>query len=331
MNTNVNSPAEGSTDSIIIQLLAEMREQRSAYREEQLLAARERRSVHRWNLALKSVLIVGPLAGAAMYFATATGFSFGPFGDVIGVVEIKGEIKDGALASADKIVPALEAAFKNSRVKEVVMKIDSPGGAPVEAERIISALVNYKEKYPKPVTAVIGNLGASAAYMAAMHADRIVAGKYSLVGSIGAILAPWQLDKAIAQVHVSQRVYASGRLKAFLNPFTPVTSDADAKASALVSKVGGAFVQDLLARRGTRLRRDVDFGTGEVWSGMEARTLGLIDEVGTMESFALAHAKLKVFNFGPHDSGFGDLSSLFVGSLLSSLSDASLRSSFQFR
>ena len=119
MNTNINSTAEGKSDAIIIQLLAEMREQRSAYREEQLLAARERRSVHRWNLALKSVLIVGPLAGAAMYFATATGFSFGPFGDVIGVVEIKGEIKDGALASADKIVPALEAAFKSSHVKKL--------------------------------------------------------------------------------------------------------------------------------------------------------------------------------------------------------------------
>lgn len=109
MNANVKSAAEGSANSIILQLLAEMREQRSAYREEQLLAARERRSVHRWNLALRSVLIIGPLAGAALYFATATGFSLGPFGDVIGVVEIKGEIKDGALASAERVVPALEA------------------------------------------------------------------------------------------------------------------------------------------------------------------------------------------------------------------------------
>jgi len=329
MNTNANSAAEGNSDSIVIQLLAEMREQRSAYREEQLLAARERRSVQRWKLALKAVLVIGPLAGAAMYFATATGLSFGPFGDVIGVVEIKGEIKDGALASADKIVPALEAAFKNTRVKQVVLKIDSPGGAPVEAERIISAIVTYKQKYPKPVTAVIGNLGASAAYMAAMHADRIVAGKYSLVGSIGAILAPWQLDKAIAQLKVSQRVYSSGRLKAFLNPFTPLTNEADAKATELVNKVGSAFVQDLQQQRGRHLKAGVDFGTGEVWSGMEAKAIGLVDEIGTMESVVGAETRLKEFNFGPRDEGFASLGGRFVGAIFSAVSDARVRSAIQ--
>lgn len=331
MNTNINSTAEGKSDAIIIQLLAEMREQRSAYREEQLLAAKERRSVHRWNLALKAVLIIGPLAGAAMYFATATGFSFGPFGDVIGVVEIKGEIKDGALASADKIVPALEAAFKNSRVKQVVLKIDSPGGAPVEAERIISAIVSFKQKYPKPVTAVIGNLGASAAYMAAMHADRIVAGKYSLVGSIGAILAPWRLDKAIGQLKVSQRVYTSGRLKAFLNPFTPLTEESDAKATELVNKVGGAFVQDLQQQRGRRLKSGIDFGTGEVWSGMEAKAIGLVDEIGTVETVVGGTSNLREFNFGPREDAFSSLGSRAMTSIFSSLSDFQARSSFQFK
>lgn len=331
MNTNISSTTEGTSDAIVIQLLAEMREQRSAYREEQLLAAKERRSVHRWNLALKAVLIIGPLAGAAMYLATATGFSFGPFGDVIGVVEIKGEIKDGALASADKIVPALEAAFKNSRVKEVILKVDSPGGAPVEAERIISALVNYKEKYPKPVTAVIGNLGASAAYMAAMHADRIVAGKYSLVGSIGAILAPWQLDKAIAQFRVSQRVYSSGRLKAFLNPFTPLTSESDAKATELVNKVGGAFLQDLQQQRGQHLKAGVDFGTGEVWSGMEAKSLGLVDEIGTMETVVGNKVQLKQYNFGPHERGFENFGGRFIGEALTTLGDFQSLAPLQFR
>lgn len=320
-----------SRDSLVFQLLEEIREQRKAYREELLLGAAERRTVHRWNLALKSVLIIGPIAGAAMYFAMATGFSFGPFSDVIGVVEIKGEIKDGALASADKIVPALKAAFKDNHVKEVVLKIDSPGGAPVEAERIISALVNYKEKYPKPVTAIIGNLGASAAYMAAMHADRIVAGKYSLVGSIGAILAPWQLDKAIAQLKVSQRVYTSGRLKAFLNPFTPLTSESDAKATELVNKVGSAFVQDLQQQRGSHLKAGVDYGTGEVWSGMEAKALGLVDEIGTMETVMGAQTKLKEFNFGPRDEGFVGLGGRFVGTIFSAVSDARTRAAIQLR
>jgi protease-4 len=331
MDGETGKVAISDHESVVLQLLAEMREQRKAFKDEQTIAAAERRSVHRWSIALKVVLVLGPLVGAGLYFVSRTGFPFGPFGDVIGVVEIKGEIKDGSLASAERVVPALEAAFKNSHVKEVVLKIDSPGGAPVEAERIVNALKVYKQRYPKPVTAVIGNLGASAAYMAAMHADRIVAGKYSLVGSIGAILAPWQLDKAIAQVKVSQRVYSSGRLKAFLNPFTPLTSESDAKATELVNKVGGAFVQELRSVRGNRLLREVDYGTGEVWSGMEAKALGLVDEIGTFESYLGAQVKFKEYNFGPRDEGIAGLGSQFMASVFSTLSEAKALRSIQLR
>jgi protease-4 len=167
--------------------------------------------------------------------------------------------------------------------------------------------------------------------MAAMHADRIVAGKYSLVGSIGAILAPWQLDKAIAQLKVSQRVYSSGRLKAFLNPFTPLTDESDAKATELVNKVGGAFVQDLHQQRGRHLRANVDYGTGEVWSGMEAKALGLVDDIGTMETVLGTHARLKEFSFGPRQEGFGSLGGQFMGSILTVLNDIQLRSPLQFK
>lgn len=331
MGTELDSGSRTGSDELVVQLLAEMREQRRDFSEQQARVSAERRSLHRWNMGLKTLLFLAPLAIATAYLLSARGFTLGPFGDVVGVIEIKGEIKDGGLASADKIVPALEAAFKSSHVKQIVLKIDSPGGAPVEAERIISALVTYKQRYPKPVTAVIGNLGASAAYMAAMHADRIVAGRYSLVGSIGAILAPWQLDKAIAQLQVSQRVYASGRLKAFLNPFTPLTEESDAKATELVNKVGGAFVQDLQRQRGRHLKPGTDFGTGEVWSGIEAKTLGLVDEIGTMETVVGAETGLKEFNFGPRDEGFGNMGGRFMGAILSKLSEFQSRSVLQFR
>jgi protease IV len=331
MGTESDEGARAGSDDLVVQLLVEMREQRRDFSEQQARVSAERRSLHRWNMGLKILLFLGPIIIATTYLFSARGFNLGPFSDVVGVVEIRGEIKDGGLASADKIVPAMEAAFKNSRVKQVVLKIDSPGGAPVEAERIISALVTYKQKYPKPVTAVIGNLGASAAYMAAMHADRIVAGRYSLVGSIGAILAPWQLDKAIGELKVSQRVYSSGRLKAFLNPFTPLTEESDAKATELVNKVGGAFVQDLQQQRGSHLKPGVDFGTGEVWSGMEAKTLGLVDEIGTMETVVGNSGNLKEFNFGPRDEGFSSLGGRLVGSMLSAIGDIQSRSALQLK
>lgn len=83
---------------------------------------------------------------------------------------------------------------------------------------------------------------------------------------------------------VSQRVYSSGRLQAFLNPFTPLTDASGAKATELVNKVGGAFVQDLQQHRGGHLRGKVDYGTGEIWSGMKAKAPGLVDCIGTMET-----------------------------------------------
>ncbi|NVD97715.1 S49 family peptidase [Massilia sp. BJB1822] len=300
-----------STESIFLQLIQEMREQRQSFREEQQLLTKERRSARRWNIGLRLVMIAVPLAFGGFFLWQAAGITLGPFRDVVGIVEIKGEMAEGKLASAEKVIPALEKAFENPRVKHVVLAIDSPGGAPVEAERIGNAIAIFKKTHPKPVTAIIGSLGASAAYMTAMRADRIVAGRYSLVGSIGAIIAPWQLDKAIAQLQISQRVYASGKLKAFLNPFTPVSDEADAKAHELVDGIGRAFIRELEQRRGARLKKDVDYGTGEVWSGPEAMKLGLVDELGTVESFSRGRPGMSEYSFGPRESGFGYVRSYF--------------------
>ena len=180
-----------------------MRGHRESFDKAQHLAADERRSERRWRMLFQGLVFGLPVLLGVVYllfFVSSTGFRWGPFGDVVGIVRIEGQIATNERASADRIVPALEKAFANPNVKAAVLSIDSPGGAPVESERIYTSIDSLKRKYGKPVVAVINNLGASAAYMVALHADRIVAGKYSLVGSIGAIMAPWQLDRAIARI-----------------------------------------------------------------------------------------------------------------------------------
>lgn len=318
----------GATDGpselshVLLQVVKEMQDQRNAFREELRILERERRSERCWAFGLKAVVVAAPLLFGGVYLAKLSGATFGPFSDVVGLVEIKGEIGDGKLASADKVVPALKEAFENPHVKQVVLAIDSPGGAPVESERINGAISYYKSIYHKPVTAVIGSLGASAAYMIAMHADRIVAGRYSLVGSIGAVMAPWQLDKAIARFGVSQRVYASGPLKAFMNPFTPPTRAADKKAQDLVDKVGKTFVAELIKFRGKRLRQGVDFGTGEVWSGEEAARLGLVDGIGTISDLQKEWPALKEYRLGPREKGWGQIASAISGRIDTSVQQA---------
>jgi protease IV len=190
-------------------------------------------------------------------------------------------------------------------VKAVVISIDSPGGSPVESERIYRVIESYKQSHPKPVIAVINNIGASAAYMIALHADKIVAGNYSLVGSVGAIMAGWDLHKAIEKVEISQRVYASGTLKSMLNPFLPMTPEADRKAQELVSMMGQQFTDELVATRGPKLKAGINYGTGEVWDGVEAAKIGLVDEIGTLDDYIQRTWDRPLYDYGPRRGGLG--------------------------
>ncbi|MRV70589.1 S49 family peptidase [Duganella sp. FT92W] len=293
-----SSPGIGGTEQLS-QLIAELSAQRISLEQDRKQFAADRRAERRWRMGLRFVLFVLPALFGAVLLASTLGLRLGPLGKVAGVVHIDGEIAPGTNASADKVIPALEMAFESDNVTQVVLAIDSPGGAPVESERINSAIASLRARHPKRVTAVINNVGASAAYMIALHADTIVAGKYSLVGSIGAIIAPWQLDQAMSKVGITQRVYSSGKLKAFLNPFTPVTHDADAKAQELVNRIGYTFIEELHHQRAGKLKPGVDFSTGEVWSGQDAKELGLVDAVGTIDNLTLGDG-IKAYNLGPH-------------------------------
>lgn len=316
-------PSPGSpTGDVLLELIREVRSQREGFEAAQAKAALERKAERRWKMLFQGLFFGAPVVLGLLYFLfflSTAGFRWGPFGDVVGIVRINGPIAANSDASADKIVPALQKAFANGNVKAVVLSIDSPGGSPVESERIYDALAMLRKRFPKPAVAVIHNLGASAAYMIAIHADKIIAGKYSLVGSIGAVMAPWQLDRAIARFDVAQHVYASGPLKAFLNPFSPMTPEVDAKAHQLVDQMGRVFLAEVRAARGQRLTQGVDFGTGEIWSGSEAFALGLVDSVGTLDEYVDTRWGLKPYDFGPGREGLDLLSSSLSGAFRSAL------------
>jgi protease-4 len=304
--SRTTSPEAAGFPSVVLEVLREMREQRQAFERSAELAARERRSERRWRTVFQLMFFGAPLLLGLLYFLfflNTTGFRWGPFGDVIGVVRIEGAIGSTERASADNIIPLLQKAFANPSVKGVVLHIDSPGGAPVEAERISAAITSLRKQHDKEVVAIINNIGASAAYLIALHADRIVAARYSFVGSIGALMNSWQLDRAIARVDASQKVYASGNLKAFLNPFTPVSPEVDHKAQHLVDQMGAFFLAEVRTRRGARLKDGVDIATGEVWPGPEALELGLIDGVATIDDFVARHWGIKTYDYGPSPSG----------------------------
>lgn len=285
------------------------------------IEAREkaRHSFERWNFLLRAFIFGAPvligLVLVLLSLAKTNEWSINPsLPDIVGVVNISGEIKSTGAASADKVIPALEKAFETKESRAVVIKINSGGGEPVESERINAAIANLKAKHKKPVIAVIEGLGASAAYMIAMRADKVYAGRYSLVGSIGAVMAGFDLHKAMERLSVDHRVFASGSLKTMMNPFAAQSASADQKAKSLVSALGTAFVDDLKTARGVHLRPKVDFGTGEVWTGAQAKELGLVDEIATLEDVvAQQFPGTKTHSFGPIPTGIPFLSAAWQG------------------
>lgn len=270
---------------------------------------KERKSERSWR-NLKRIVISGSavvLFGIYVgFYVTQLGYQLVPNSDIVGVVRIVGPIEeDSKTASANAVIPALATAFSKPNVKAIVLAIDSPGGKPGESERIYNYIDAKRKETNKPVVTVIGNTGASAAYMIAVHTDKIYAGKYSVVGSIGAILTSWDFHKIAERFDVKHKVYASGALKGMLDPWTSSSPEAEAKAQDIVNNMGKVFAKEVASLRASTLAKGVDFFTGEVWSGEQAKELGLIDEVNTLDAMVKENYKLSYHDFGPKKNSGG--------------------------
>jgi len=216
---------------------------------------------------------------------------------IAGVVRIDGVIGQGGGEDTRRLIEAIRNAFASKQTNRVVLLINSPGGAPYTASRIIRAIDMIRKEHDKPLDAVFETIGASAAYMIASHADRIVADDYSVVGSIGAKMTAWDLHQAAERLNVRQLVFASGRLKNMLDPFSEPTAEGLEKAQELVHQVADYFAKDVDKQRQNKLKTPIGIlATGEVWTGREALELGLIDGIGTLESLLKeVDAKMLVF------------------------------------
>lgn len=271
---------------------------------------KERASERKWRLVKRSLLTLASVVLFTVYFIfniSNMGFEFVPGEELMGIVRIDGEIKSNSkTTSADVIIPVLENAFDRKNVKSVMLLINSPGGQPAEADRITEYIEAKKKETNKPVIAVITDLGASAAYIVALHADKIYASKYSLVGSIGAILATWNFHDVAEKFNVKQHIFTSGELKDMLNPMRDVKPVDLEKAQSLVNNIASVFLDDVKKHRGKALNDKINYATGEVWTGQQSLDIGLVDGLSSPDAVAQAN-NLKLYDFGPkpRSGGFG--------------------------
>ena len=248
----------------------------------------DQRRRRRWGWVLRVLILVYLLALLAAFYAEDLADTMIPDEEHTALVEVKGVIAADTQASADKIVTALRDAFDNEQVKGIILRINSPGGSPVQAGYVNDEIRRLKAKYTEekdkemPVYAVAVDLCASGGYYIAVAADEIYADKASIVGSIGVRIDSFGLDKAIEELGIERRLLTAGANKGILDPFLPLSDANRAFLQSTLDRLHDQFIAEVKEGRGDRLQGDdEDLFSGLFWSGEQGVELGLIDGLGS--------------------------------------------------
>lgn len=244
----------------------------------------ENRKQRRWMIFFRLLTFAYLFLLLVLFLPGRMGMPTPVSGDHVGVVDLSGVIADGADASADVLVSGLREAFKAKDSKAVLLRINSPGGSPVQSAYVYREIQRLRSQYPnKPVYAVITDIGASGAYYIAAAADHIYADQASIVGSIGVIMAGFGFTEAIDKLGIERRVMIAGDNKALLDPFAPADPSQQAHIQVMLDEIHEQFIDAVKQGRGERLahNKDAEIFSGLFWTGEQAMTLGLIDGLGS--------------------------------------------------
>jgi len=220
------------------------------------------------------------------------------------LVEISGVIAPGTDASAERVMAALQAAFKDKNTQGVVVRINSPGGSPVQSHNIYAEMRRLRKKHPAvPLYAVVEDLCASGGYYVAAGADSIYVSRSGIVGSIGVRMDSFGVTGLMEKLGIERRLLTAGENKGFLDPFLPVDEAQKRHAQALLEDVHRQFIGAVRDGRGKRLKETPDMFSGLVWTGQKSVELGLADAYGTLDSVARDVVKAeKVVDFSQKEN-----------------------------
>ena len=203
------------------------------------------------------------------------------------LVEMNGVIASDSAASADNIIPSLQDAFKDKKTQGVILRINSPGGSPVQAGYINDEIRRLRTKYPKtPLYVVVEDMCASGGYYVAVAADKIFVNKASMVGSIGVLMDGFGFTGTMEKLGVERRLMTAGENKGFLDPFSPVNPRHRELVKQMLDEIHQQFIAVVKQGRGNRLKETMDTFSGLIWTGQKSIELGLADGMGSVESVA---------------------------------------------
>ena len=271
---------------------------------ERLLLAHltEQRRSRRWSVFFKSLGFVF-LFVILGFLMTYEGDGFTSTGPHTALVELNGEIGGERGVTADALISALDGAFEDKHTKGVVLRINSPGGSPVQAGQVYDEIRRLRGKYPKiPLYVVVDDICASGGYYIAAAADRIFVDKASLVGSIGVLMDGFGFTEGMKKLGVERRLLTAGENKGFLDPFSPIDPRQEAHARAMLGEVHEQFIHVVRQGRGKRLKETPDMFSGLIWSGARSIELGLSDALGSLDYVAREVIKAEdIVDFTPQE------------------------------
>lgn len=211
----------------------------------------------------------------------------------IGLIDIKSEIFEESSSNSDNFIKSLDKAYENKAMKALILRINSPGGSPVQADYMYMALRHYKEQHPEiKIYTVCMDICASAAYYIAAATDEIYANPSSMVGSIGVLYNGFGFVDTLDKLGVERRVQQAGRYKNFLDSFLPRNPDDMAKMQTMLDIVHDQFIERVKEGRGDRLIINDDTFSGLFWTGIQAEKIGIID--GFASTGQLAREKIQL-------------------------------------
>jgi len=203
------------------------------------------------------------------------------------LIDISGVIEAGGEVSADAVMNSLHEAYDSKGTKGIILRINSPGGSPVQAGIINDEIKRQRKLHPAiPVYAVVEDICASGGYYIAAAADKIYVDKASIVGSIGVLMDGYGFTEIMKKVGVERRLMTAGENKAMLDPFSPVNPKHQALAQAMLNEVHEQFKTVVRQGRGARLKESPEVFSGLFWSGEQSIKLGLADALGSADYVA---------------------------------------------
>ncbi|MGL4309683.1 MAG: S49 family peptidase [Paracoccaceae bacterium] len=224
----------------------------------------------------------------------------------VAVIRLQGMIAAGSRGSLSDagLSPVLERAFRKGRPAAVALAVNSPGGSAVQSSLIAARIRRLSEKHGLAVHAFVEDVAASGGYWLATAADHIWADDSSVLGSIGVISAGFGFPELMQRHGVERRVHTAGRSKSFLDPFRPEKPEDVERLRAILSPIHDAFIAQVKARRGSRLKDGADLFNGDVWVGAQAVAMGLADGIAHLEPKmrALYGDKVQFIPYGPRRS-----------------------------